>query len=101
MSPTSTWKSVERRVAKALGGVRMGPGGDRADVRTTWLCVEVKQRKVLPDWLTKALAQARKYARPEQLPIAVLHEAGAHDSLVVMSLKDFQEWFGSKEESGE
>lgn len=30
----------------------------------------------------------------DQLGIAVLHEHYKHDSLVVMSQRDFEEWFG-------
>ncbi len=96
--PTHTWKGVERRIAKQLGGRRLGPGSDRADVRSEWLCVEVKQRAELPAWIKDALHQARGYAQPEQLAIAVLHEAGSHDSLVLLSLKDFVAWFGPVDE---
>lgn len=97
MKHTSTWKSTERHVARALNGQRMGPGGDRADVRTAWLTVEVKHRKTLPEWLKGAVAQAVKYAEPlhTTLPIAVLHEEGKHDSYVVLRLSDFRDWFGN------
>lgn len=93
---TGTWKSAERAVARILGGRRLGPGGDRADVRSRWLCVEVKHRKSLPEWLHEALHQAQGYAGPGQLPVAVLHEEGTHymDSIVCMSLRDFEAWFG-------
>jgi len=74
----------------------MGPGSDRADVRTPWLCCEVKHRRHLPDWLTGALAQAVPYAGPSQTAIAVLHEHGRHigDSLVVLRLADFADLCG-------
>jgi len=91
----ATWKSVERRVARTLGGQRVGcTGKDTPDVVTNWLVVEVKHRRRLPQWLKDALAQARKHAGDGQLGIAVLHEQGRHDSLVVLSLDDFKEWFG-------
>jgi len=79
-----------------LGGQRMGPGTDRADVRCNWLTAEVKHRKTLPAWLLGALDQARQYSTEAQLPVAVLHQHGARiaDSLVVMRLNDFVAWHG-------
>lgn len=92
---TATWKAHERRIAGALGTERIGPTGkETPDVVTDWLVVECKHRQVLPEWLKDALAQAKKHAGPSQLGVAVLHEKGKHDSLVVMSFKDFVEWFG-------
>lgn len=94
---STTWKNIERRVARQLSGRRMGPGPDRADVRAgtgDWLCVEVKQRQTLPAWLKAAVDQARRYATAKQLPLAVIHEHGRHDCLVVMRLSDFRAWFG-------
>jgi len=93
---TTTWKATERRVAAVLGGRRMGPGADRADVRTDWLTAEVKHRQALPRWLTDALAQARSYSTESQLPVAVFHQAGDRilDAVICMKLRDFQSWFG-------
>ncbi len=95
---TATWKHTERRIARTLGGQRIGPGCDRADVRSDWLCVECKHRATLPAWLKEAVQQARHYATERQLPIAVLHEAGARsaEDLVVLRLADFQAWFGEE-----
>ena len=74
----------------------MGPGSDRADVRSRWITCEVKHRQHLPEWLKDAIRQARGYAGPAQLPVAVLHEAGARggDDLVVLRMADFCSWFG-------
>jgi hypothetical protein len=98
---TSTWKATERRVAAQLGGRRMGPGVDRADVRCDWLTAEVKHRKLLPAWLLGALDQARQYSTESQLPVAVLHRAGDRiaDSVVCMRLHDFVAWHGAIPES--
>lgn len=95
-----TWKRTERSVARALGGQRVPVSGrgDGPDVAHAWLSVEVKHRKALPKWLKNALAQAHKAAQDGQLPVAVLHEAGRHDSLVVLRLSDFVEWFGEEQE---
>ena len=96
--PTQTWKHTERRIARQLGGRRMGPGADRADVRSEWLSIEVKHRKQTPAWLKHAVAQARGDAAPDQLGIAVLHEAGqrSDSDLVVLALADFRAWFGNE-----
>jgi hypothetical protein len=63
-------------------------------VVSSWIVAEVKHRKRLPQWLKDALAQAKQHAGGDRLAVAVLHEHGRHDSLVVLSLSDFQEWFG-------
>ena len=92
---TKTWKSVERRIARALGTQRTGPTGiPQPDAVTDWLCVEVKHRKTLPRWIKGALAQAKQHCNEQQLGIAVLHEKHGRDSLVVMSFNDFVDWFG-------
>ena len=98
--PERGWKRTERLIARILGGTRVpvsGRGrGDQPDVRHPWLSIEVKARAELPAWLLDALAQAEAAATPDQLPIAVLHEAGQrHDrALVVLRLADFVAWFG-------
>ena len=65
---------------------------------TNWLSAEVKHRRKLPDWLQAAISQAARHSGPEQLPVVVLHEAGArhNDNLVVMRLSDFRDWFVSR-----
>ena len=91
----ATWKQRERKVARALGGTRVGASGHSTpDVVTPWLAVECKQRKQLPLWLTTALSKIRAQAGDGKLGIVVLHEHGEHDSLVIMSLRDFADWFG-------
>jgi len=95
----TTWKDAERRTARKLGGERVGcTGRHTPDVITDWLAVEVKHRRRLPVWIAEAVASARQHAGQDRLGIAVLHEHGKHDSLVVLSLADFREWFGETEE---
>lgn len=89
--------AAERRIASELSGKRTGnTGRAAADVRTTWLAVEVKARRSLPAWLKHAVSQAVGAAGPTWLGIAVLHEHGERydDALVVMRLGDFRDWFG-------
>ena len=93
---TATWKTVERRVAQQLGGERVGcTGGPTADVLTPGgFAVECKHRERLPKWLKAALAQAKANAPAGYLALVVLHEKHARDSLVLLALSDFREWFG-------
>ena len=99
MSKYRSFKGTERAVARRLAGKRKGHLGGQ-DVDAGWLSAECKHRATLPAWLVAALAQSRRHAQPEQLPIVVLHEHGGRhdDNLVVMRLADFQEWFGDNVE---
>ena len=102
MSVHRAFKGTERAIAARLGGQRVGHLGG-ADVVTDWLSVECKHRQTIPAWLVDAVAQAKRNGGISQLPVAILHQAGArHDGdLVVLTLKDFQDWFGAGEEKGE
>ncbi len=95
----TTWKHVERRIAKRLGGRRVPVSGraGQPDITHPVFAVEVKHRRRLPQWLTKALLQAEQSATPGQLPLAVVHESGTRygQSLVLLRLADFEEWFGA------
>jgi hypothetical protein len=101
MSKYRTFKGVERSLARRLNGDRTGHTGG-ADVQTDWLCVEVKTRKMLPQWMRDAIAQAKRNAGVSQLPIAILHQTGQRHAgdLVVMALADFENWFGGNGEGG-
>lgn len=97
MPDVGCWKAVERRLAKRLNGRRLGcTGRSGPDVLTPWLACEVKTRKRLPRWLLEALEQAAIGNDGSRLPIVVLHELNSrHDQdLVVMTLRDFCDWFG-------
>jgi hypothetical protein len=93
---TSAWKAHEKRTAQALGGERLGAAGAaNPDVLTSWLAVECKHRSKLPDWMTETLGKIRSQAGQDRLGVVVMHQAGARDSVVMLSLKDFRDWFGS------
>jgi len=97
--PNTTWKQVERRVARTLGGQRVGCNSDRGGPDVVvgdppFLLVQVKHRRSLPRWVKSALASVRRSAGPDRLGIVVLHEHQARNSLVVMNLADFRDWFG-------
>lgn len=92
-----TWKNHEKRVAQALGGKRVsGPWQAGPDVVSDWIVAECKARTKLPEWVVKALKQAQAAAGEFQLPIAVLHQKNqrSENDLVVMTMRDFKEWFG-------
>ena len=99
--PDKQWKATERRIAREFGGKRTGPGRpNEPDIRTSWLSIEVKERKKLPKWLKEAIILAQGKAHSGQLPIVVLHETGRKDDIVVMSRKDFIDWFGGEKKGG-
>ena len=91
------WKSVERRIARELGGERVGILG-REDVRHERLSVEVKTRRALPKFLSRSYAQAAGNAKEGKIPLLILKEKGKQyaDCLVVVSLGDFLALFGDK-----
>ena len=92
MKQKTTWKSLEREMAKRLNGTRTGPTGrDSADVVTEHYSIECKLRDELPGWMKRAMAQAHDNAVPGTLPVLLLHESGQrHDGdLVVMRLETF------------
>jgi len=91
---STTWKAVERRLARMLGGRRVGcTGKDTPDVIGDWWVAEIKHRsRPYPQWLTSALAQVVKHGNGK-LPFVVFHEKGKHDDIVVMRRSDFCKWF--------
>jgi hypothetical protein len=97
MRHTAAWKQHERRVAAAIGGVRLGATGrENPDVVSDdghTVC-ECKHRATLPAWLKGPLSKVRSQAGPDAIGLLVLHELGSHDSLVVVSLKDWVAWYG-------
>lgn len=93
-----SWKIAERRIAQALGGLRVPVSGrqrgDVPDIEHPTLSIEVKTRKALPKWIEDALEQAQAAAGGEEdgrLPVAVLHQLGMpyRKALVVLRLEDF------------
>ena len=96
MSNYRAFKGTERRLARLLGGERVGHLGGE-DVAAGAIAAESKHRKQLPQWLKAAVAQARGNAGEGRLGVVVLHEHGKHTTsdIVCLSLTDFLEWFGT------
>jgi len=90
------WKDTERAIAKRVKGKRVGPSGrNTPDVITSWLAIECKERRQLPQWLKDAVQQARDNGERGKLAMVVLHESGRwhNNDLVLMRLRDFEAWF--------
>lgn len=102
MSPDAAWKRHERVCAARLGGKRTGPvGRESVDVTHDHLAIECKERKNgVPQWLADAMSQARGNAKDGQMPLVIIHTLGQrHDrDLVVLSLKDFEDLYGTTRE---
>jgi len=78
-------------IAKLLGGTRTGANGEsRRDVEHPHWSIEVKHRKVLPQWLHSAMGQAEREA-DGRIPIVVLHEKGLKydESYVIIRMLNF------------
>lgn len=94
-----SWKSVERAIAKSIGGVRVPitgrARGSAPDITHPDLSSEVKSRASIPGWLEEAVQQAEASARDGQLPVAIIHEdfRGFDTSLVVVRLAAFKDRF--------
>lgn len=99
----STWKEVERQIARLLGGERVPvtgrQRGSAPDIKHPWLSLEVKHRKTLPSWLQDAMCQAQASRTGDQLPAVILHghRMEYRHSMVVLRLDDFLQWYGDWE----
>jgi hypothetical protein len=96
---TSAWKHAERRVARALGGSRVGPSGfNTADVTHPLCSVSVKYRKNLPAWALDCLDEARGFkGAGGKVALLVMLEKGMRiqDGLVVMRVAEFEQLYGA------
>lgn len=91
----STWKHVERQIAKELNGERVPitgrTRGATPDIKHDKYSIEVKHKKELPAWIKDAMDQAEQAnVSGDKLPIVILHEKYVKyaDSLVLIRLKD-------------
>jgi hypothetical protein len=92
--PDKTWKAVERKVARKLGGQRIpcsGNGEIPGDVQHPRWHVEVKTRKnlVLKTWYDKAKEDSKKNPEGEKPVLLVVKMKGSHRTFVVMDIDDF------------
>lgn len=93
------WKSAEKGIARALGGERVSArflGLDVTDIVCGIFSIEVKERKVLPAWLTNAMCQSERNAKGGRVPLVALHRLGDRydDALIVLRLHDWVDLHG-------
>jgi hypothetical protein len=97
MAKKGHWKTVERTIAKRLGGKRVPitgrQRGDVPDIDHHYFSIEVKQRDFIPKWLFLAIEQAEAAKKGKQKPVGIWHITGEKydDALCIMRLKDFEE----------
>jgi hypothetical protein len=103
MPPTKTWKAVERAIAKFFPGSKRrgsdfrGDNAGKSDLIFPGWSVEIKHSK-RPTFglMLGAVEQAITNKEKENdIPVAVIHKEGTEykDSLVVMKLSDFSDFF--------
>lgn len=88
-----------------LGLAKVGNRGiSTPDGEGEHLVAEIKHRKSrgIPQWAADALQGARQHAGPRRLGILVVHkERQAYgDSIVLMTLQDYADWFVSDPMAG-
>ena len=92
MTSNNTWKHMERKVAKLLGGTRNPLSGGsskhtRGDIIHSSLYVECKLRKKMAVWsLFREVEQLAK--REAKMPIVILKEKNKKGELAVVRLTD-------------
>jgi len=83
-----TWKAVERKVARLLGGRRTGNTGmSSPDVLHPLFSVEVKYRPRLPSLLSAGMAQAKRAAKGK-IPLLILKQKGQRGEYAVLEFQD-------------
>jgi hypothetical protein len=100
MTHKETWKKLERKVAKKLGGVRNPLSGKHSrhtsgDVIHPKFYIECKYRKNFA--VATLFDEVRKNAKKEsKIPILVLKEKDKTGELVVLTLDDFVKLIGEE-----
>ena len=100
MTSNNTWKNMERKVAKLLGGVRNPLSGGtgrhtRGDIIHPTLYVECKLRQKLSIWAWYKDTEMKAKVE-HKMPLLVIKEKGKKSELVVLDIKDFVELIGEK-----
>ena len=86
-----TWKSVERRICRYLGTKRALQEGRKGmpDCISSRYVIQVKHRKKLPTWVSKAWEETEQHNEEGKIPIVCLHEKNQRieDTYVITQLK--------------
>ena len=103
------WKVFERRISKYFGGVRRGSttsqnGSGKSDIIAVGWAIECKllTRPGYQDLLNAARQAEANAETPEEIPICIVKRKGDldKDSLVVMRLERFKEFFVNEVRNG-
>jgi len=88
------WKQAERWMCKLFGGERDWEHPEECRKTGMW-APESKYRKQIPKWLEGMMLQAERQATEAQFPLVVIfeHQRPRMQSLVVVRLQDFYDWF--------
>ena len=93
---SDSWKSLEKKTARILDGVRNTRGDDFSqslpDIEHPQLSLECKYRKKISSFLKDGLKQAESYY-PDKIPVLILKEKNMRGELAVIRLADFQRLF--------
>ena len=90
-----SWKKLEQKIAKKLGGKRIPVSGVsrdfKGDVLTDKLLIDCKYGKQIPkkliDWWKKVKEEAKKM---ERMPALVLKKKGLRGELIILDVDDFR-----------
>jgi|GEM_PF-1540910 len=89
-----SWKALERKVARLLGGRRAGNTGmPSPDVLHPLFSVEVKYRQRLPSLLSAGMAQAKR--AEGKIPLLILKQRGQRGEYAVLEFQDLLTLLGS------
>jgi len=90
-----SWKKLEQKIAKKLGGKRIPCSGVsrdfKGDVVTDKLLIDCKHGEQIPkkliDWWRKVKEEAEKM---DKIPALVLKKKGMRGELIVLNVDDFK-----------
>ena len=95
-----SWKAFERRLAKKVGGRRIPCTGEKAgvDVIAGPFCYQAKLRRGLPsylsEWLSGIVAAGERCGGATGVVVWKAPGARDDDAVVVLRLRDWQDWHG-------
>ncbi len=100
MTTRETWKGMERKIAKLLGGERtplsgINSGHTGADIIHPYFFVECKYRKnfaikkLYDDTVEVMKKEVKKKNKSEKIIMVVIKEKNTHGELVFMKIEDF------------
>ena len=105
--PDKAWKSFERRIAKRVGGRRIPSTGEKegVDVDAGPFVYQAKLRRGMPsylkDWLRGIVAAGERKGGSTGVVVWKAPNARDDDAVVVLRLRDWQDWHGVEDTGSE